>query len=135
MMDAPEARMLQSIRRSRGKIVLRADFAGTGSPSSLSRALQSLLSRGVLIRISPGIYAKTRVSSVTGNVIAAGSLETLSVEVMKRLGVKVRPSRAAQAYNSGTTTQLPGTFVVNTGSRRISRKITVGGRTLGLEHD
>jgi hypothetical protein len=127
--------MLQCIRRRRGSIVLREDFAGIGSQSSVSRALQALLSLGVLIRISPGIYAKTRVSSVTGNVIAAGSLETLSVEVMKRLGIKVRPGRAAQAYNSGATTQLPGTLVVNTGARRISREITVGGCTLGFEHD
>lgn len=130
-----EARMLLSIRHRRGSIVLREDFAGIGSEASVSRALLGLQERGVLVRIGMGIYAKTKVSSATGHVIAAGSLETLSLEVLKRLGIKVRPGRAAQAYNAGTTTQVPGVFVVNTGARRISRKITIGNRSLEFDHD
>jgi hypothetical protein len=130
-----ETRMLQYVRGRHRRIVLREDLTGIGSAASLSRALRALQSRGVLVRIGMGIYAKTRVSSVTGRRVPAGSLEALSVEALNRLGVKVRPGRAAQAYNAGATTQLPGSFVVNTGSRRISRKITAGGRSLGLEHD
>lgn len=89
----------------------------------------------MLIRIRAGVYAKTRRSSVTGAIIPAGSLETLSVEALRRLGVDVRPCSAAAEYSAGRTTQLPGTFVVNTGRRRISRKIAVGGRTLAYENN
>jgi hypothetical protein len=81
------------------------------------------------------VYAKTRQSSVTGAIIPAGSLETLGVEALRKLGVPVAPGRAAAAYNAGATTQIPGIFVANTGRRRISRMISVGGRALKYEND
>lgn len=90
------------------------------------------------MRIGTGVYAKTRTSSVTGATIPAGSLETLVTETLKKLGVSAREGSAASAYNAGSTTQLPGKFVVNTGRRRISRKIEVGGeggRSVVYEND
>lgn len=89
----------------------------------------------MLMRIGTGVYAKTRKSSVTGATIPAGSLETLATETLRKLGVQVTAGKAAAAYNAGKTTQLPGTFVVNTGRRRITRRIEVGGRTLAYEND
>jgi hypothetical protein len=106
-----------------------------GSASQVSQALRSLQVAGVLVRIGTGVYAKTRKSSVSGATVPAGSLETLATEALKKLGVSVRAGKAAAAYNVGTTTQLPGSFVVNTGTRRISRKIEVGGRALVYEND
>lgn len=106
-----------------------------GSASRVSAALKALQAEGMLIRIGTGVYAKTRKSSVTDLDIPAGSLETLATEALMKLGVSVSAGRAAKAYNSGETTQLPGTFVVNTGRRRISRKIEVGGRRLVYEND
>jgi hypothetical protein len=94
-----------------------------------------LQDRGVLVRIGTGVYAKTRVSSVTGAVVPAGSLETLGIETMEKLGVTLAPGRLAAEYNAGRTTQLPGTVVVNTGRRRIQRRIVVGGRRLAYEND
>jgi hypothetical protein len=103
-------------------VFLREDFASLGRPSQVSVALKVLQQRGVLARIGTGIYAKTRISSVTGKPVPAGSLETLGVEALEKLGVPVGPSRATIEYNSGKTTQIPGRFVVNTGKRQISRK-------------
>lgn len=72
---------------------------------------------------------------MTGQLIPRGSLETLSQQALERLGVEVRPGRAATEYNQGKTKQLPGQLVVNTGRRSISRVIEVGGRRLMYEHD
>lgn len=130
-----EERMLRSIKLRRSCIILRSDVAKMGSASQVSQALKSLLQKGVLVRIGTGVYAKTRKSSVTGATIPSGSLETLAIEALHRLGVQVQAGRLAQEYNTGRTTQLPGTFVVNTGRRRISRKISVGGRKLVYEND
>ena len=129
-----EERLLRSVRKRAGNIVLRSDVASLGSASQLSVALGALQQRGVLVRIGMGVYAKTRVSTVTGAVIPAGSLETLSREVLRRLGIAVTAGRAAVDYNEGHSTQLPGTLVVNTGRRRIQRDITVGGRRLVYEN-
>lgn len=130
-----EDRMLRSIKLRSSNIILRADVAKLGSASQVSEALNSLRKKGVLVRIGAGVYAKTRKSSVTGATIPAGSLETLATEALKKMGVPVQIGRIASEYNSGRTTQMPGTFVANTGVRRISRKITVGGRELAYENN
>jgi hypothetical protein len=70
-----------------------------------------------------------------GTCIPAGSLEILGVEALRKLGVSVAPGKAAAAYNARATTQIPGSFVANTGRRRISRRISVGGRALKYEND
>ncbi len=128
-------RMLRSIKLRTGNVILRTDVAKLGSPSQVSEALKALQGKGVLVRIGTGVYAKTRKSSVTGATIPAGSLETLATETLRKLGVSVSAGSAAAAYNAGRTTQLPGTFVANTGRRRISRKIAVGGRSVIYENN
>lgn len=130
-----QERMLRSIKQRTGNVILRADVAKLGSASQVSEALKALQAQGVLVRIGTGVYAKTRKSSVTGAIIPAGSLESLAVEALRRLGVSVSAGSAAVAYNTGRTTQLPGTFVANTGRRRISRKIAVGGRLVKYENN
>lgn len=130
-----EERMLRSVKQRRGNVVLRAELSSMGSASQVTDVLKALQSRGVLVRIGTGIYAKTRVSSVTGAVVPAGSLESLSVEAMTKLGVQVSPSKAAMEYNSGRTTQVPGSVVLNTGRKRIRRRLSVGGRRLAYEND
>lgn len=130
-----QERMLRSIKQRTGNVIIRAEFAGMGSASQVTQALKALQERGVLMRIGTGVYAKTRKSSVTGATIPAGSLETLATETLRKLGVQVTAGNAAAAYNAGVTTQLPGTFVANTGRRRITRRIEVGGRKLAYEND
>lgn len=127
--------MRLSIRRRSANVFIRADFSRLGSTSQISRALKSLLAMGVLVRIGTGVYAKTRKSSVNGATIPAGSLETLASEALKKLGITVTLGSTATAYNSRKTSQLPGAFVVNTGHRRISRKIKVGDRSLIYENN
>ena len=130
-----QARMLRSVRQRAGNVVLWAELSGMGSGSQVTVALKALVTAGVLVRIGTGVYAKTRKSSVTGAVVPAGSLETLASEALRKLGVEVTAGSAAEAYNSGRASQLPGSFVANTGRSRISRKISVGGRTLAYEND
>jgi hypothetical protein len=130
-----EERMLRSVKQRTGNVILRAEMARLGSPSQVTVALKAFQAKGVLVRIGTGVYAKTRKSSVTGATIPAGSLETLATEALKKLGVTVLTSKAAAAYNSGKTPQLPGAFVANTGGRRIRRKIAVGGRSVVYEND
>lgn len=130
-----QERMLRAIRKRTGNVILRQELSRLGSASQITEALKALQVSGVLVRIGTGVYAKTRQSSVTGAMIPAGSLETLGVEALRKLRVPVSPGKAAAAYNAGITTQIPGVFVANTGCRRISRRISVGGRTLKYEND
>ena len=89
----------------------------------------------MIIRIGTGIYPKTRKSSMTGSIVPAGTLEALGVEALRKLRVSVAAGAAAAVYNAGTTTPIPGVFVANTARRRISRRISIGGRTLQYENN
>ncbi len=129
-------RLLRFIKSRSGQVVFRSEIARLGSPAQVTAALNELMAKGVITRISRGIYAKTRQSTVTGALVPAGSQETLVTEVFQKMGVPVvGAGQAAAAYNAGQTTQLPGMFVVHTGNRRISRKIVVGGRTVTYENN
>jgi hypothetical protein len=130
-----EQRMLRSVQRRSGNVILRAELARLGSATQVSEALKALQDKGVLVRIGTGVYSKTKKSSITGATVPAGSLETLAAEALKKLGVTINASKVAAEYNSGKSTQLPGAFVANTGRRRIRRTIAVGGRKLAYEND
>ncbi|RYH19160.1 MAG: S-adenosylhomocysteine hydrolase [Alcaligenaceae bacterium] len=133
-MTASVKARIRYVTQSEASVVfLRREFTHMASASSVSRALSSLCAEGVLWRIGAGVYARTRISVVTGALIPAGSLETLAAEALKKLGIDAGASRAAQAYNDGSSTQLPGEFAVSVGRRRITRQLEVGGRRLKYE--
>jgi hypothetical protein len=44
------------------------------------------------------------------------------------------PSRLTQDYNAGRSSQLPSGIVLNTGKRRIARKLSFNGKAVQYEH-
>jgi hypothetical protein len=125
-------RVARSIGRSSAEVFLRSDFKAIGSYAQVGKALNSLSREGMLVRVGYGVYAKARLSSLTGRPVPRKPLEALASETFKKLGVNVRPGRAARAYISGST-QIPALISFDTGSRRISRKLRVGGREVSYE--
>lgn len=80
------------------------------------------------------MWASVRDGSRSGNAYDLDkSLEILAPFALRKLGIKTQPSRVAQAYNRGTTTQLRSGIVVNVGSRRVSMRIGFGGRSLNMK--
>ncbi|MBM9535466.1 DUF6088 family protein [Desulfobulbus alkaliphilus] len=128
-------RMLRSIAKRKGEVVLRGDFEKMGSPSQVSRALNELIKAGRLVRIGYGVYAKARVSSVSGKPVPREPLEVLAWEALVRLKVDVRTGRAQTAYAEGKTGQIPMQATFSTGNRRISRKLSVGNRSVRYENN
>jgi len=128
-------RMMRSIARRKGEVVLRSDFEEMGSPSQISRALKELMDDGRLVRIGYGVYAKAEPSSLSGKPVPREPLEILAEQTLIRLNVVVKPGRAIREYNEGKTTQIPMRITFDTGKRRISRKLTVGLCTVRYEND
>ncbi len=128
-------RMLRSVALRKGEVVLRDDFKNMGSPSQISRGLKELLTAGRLIRLGYGVYAKARLSSISGKPVPRAPLEVLARETLDRLKVDSQLGQAQAAYARGDTTQIPIKTTFNTGQRRISRKITVGSRSVQYEND
>ncbi|MBI6852616.1 S-adenosylhomocysteine hydrolase [Pseudomonas cichorii] len=128
-----EDRMIRSIKQRESVVVLRSDFTKMGSESQVGRVLARFVENGILIRVSKGAFAKTRINKFTGKPTPAGTLEMIAAELFRKLGISVAPSSLVEEYNSGRSTQIPMGATVNTGSRRITRKVTVGNSTLNYE--
>ncbi|SRR6266849_6472620 len=128
-----QERVIRSIAARKSVVVFRSELASLGSPAHLSRILARLVSEGKLVRVSRGIFAKTRHNKFTGGLAPAGTFEAIAAEVFRKLRIDTAPGQLARDYNAGKTTQVPMLAVVNTGPRRITRKIQVGSRTVTYE--
>lgn len=128
-------RMIRSITKRGGEVVLRADFEQMGSPSQISRALREIIESGRIVRLGYGVYAKARISTLTNKPVPRQTLESLAQEALLRLNVDVSLGSAQRAYVGGKTTQIPMQATFNTGRRRITRKLTVGNRAARYEND
>jgi hypothetical protein len=123
----------QTVTERRDLVFLRREFNIFGRPRSVNRALSQLIVDGVLIRLGVGIYAKTKRSVLTGNIIPAQPLEVLGPQALEKLGIKAAPSRLTVRYNSGQSTQVPVGLMVNVGQQRVSRKIGFNDNYLSYE--
>lgn len=121
-----KTRVARKIGRSKNTdVFLRADFAGLGTPSRITRALGSLIVEGKLVRVGYGVYAKARRSSITGKPVPVSSLAELATQALNALGANPKPGQAQQRYNSGQTTQIPMSISFSV-STRINRRLSLG---------
>ena len=123
-----EERMQSAIDGMLGNVILRMDIATLGGHSQVSVALDELMRKGVIVRMGIGIYAKASRHPVTGVVTPVANLETLAVEVLQRLGV----SASVQVAKSGAGRLVASkdARICIKGSRRIRRKLSLGGRSV-----
>ncbi|MCA8105033.1 MULTISPECIES: type IV toxin-antitoxin system AbiEi family antitoxin domain-containing protein [Burkholderia] len=117
-----DSKLLMSLKKRSGNVVLRRELAGLGSSSHLSTALQRLVAEGRLTRLGAGVYAKTD-SDLEGNARFAVGNEVLLREALGKLGVEVID--VTIQHENGRTVCL-----VNTGRSRISRKLGWGNITV-----
>jgi hypothetical protein len=127
-----ESRMKYRVKRTSSGVFLRGDFLDLSDYDQVGRALADLVRKGILIKLGYGLYARAKVSSLTGKRVPEKSLPSLAVEAMGKLGVKVAPTRAEKDYNAGVSTQVPTGRLVAVKSR-ISRKIGYGGKYINYE--
>jgi Family of unknown function (DUF6088) len=126
-------RIKRSVANQSDGVFLRAEFERFGSPAQVGRALRQLTSEGTLVRLGLGVYAKAKPSVLTGQPIPARPLEVLAPEALKKLGIAVTPSRLTQEYNAGRSTQVPSGIVLNTGKRRVARKLSFNAQAVQYE--
>lgn len=128
-------RVVQAISVSENDVFFREDFLPLGSRSQITRALRGLVSKGVIVRISLGAYARAKISVLTGKPIPAQPISVLAPQVLYWFGIEARPSRLVHEYNEGKSTQLPANSTVNIGKKRTNRKIGFGRSQIRYETD
>jgi len=123
----------QQISRTKQDVFLRADFEQLGGYDQVGRAIRELVAEGKLLKIGYGLYAKARISSITGKPMLAsnGGFKAVSEQALERLGVAWQPSDEL-VHNKGETTQVPvnATVIVK---RRFNRKISLREMHLQVE--
>ncbi|MCY0852819.1 DUF6088 family protein [Cupriavidus sp. D39] len=126
-------RIESSLARSGDEVFVRKEFNKFGGYDQVSRALRTLLAKGLLVKAGYGVYVKARKSSLSGNLVPVLPLSEIGRKALAKLGVEVELGSAAKAYMEGRTTQMPMSTVVKVGRSRVSRKIGVGKQTLQYE--
>lgn len=121
-----EQRIERKLRRRKGDVFLRKDFASEGGYDQVGRALRALTRKGRLIRIGYGLYIRAAPSVFDGRPAPVKGIRSLAEEAVGRLGAKAYPSSLTRAYNEGRTTQVPSGRVIAV-DKRMRRKIGVNG--------
>lgn len=124
-----ETAIISRIKSSEESVFMRSDFENIDGYeyNKVGRILKKLIEEDKLIRISHGIYARTEISIVTGNIIPDKCLPDLAVEVVNKFyGMKTYPTRADVAYRDRKSTQVPTGRAIGV-KKPISRKISRNG--------
>ena len=127
-----EGKIATRITRKQSPVLLREDFSDLGGYDQIGRALLALTKKGKLIKIGYGLYAKSKVSSLTGNTVPVEPLPVLAQKALDRLGAAPGSSRAAKEYQQGRSTQVPTGRLISV-NKRISRKIGYNNITVSYE--
>lgn len=129
-----ERKIIRRIARKKtANVLLRDDFSDLGGYDQVGKVLKKLAEQGKLVRIGYGLYAKTKVSSITGRLIPTATLPKLGKEALSRLNVSILPTKAEQAYKEGRSTQVPTGRMIGV-KGRVSRKIGYKGAYIAYEH-
>lgn len=125
-------RMRLSIRRRAGHVVLRSELASLGSASQVSLALKLLQREGELVRLGAGVYAKAQRDAQTGAVTPEVDFETLARETAAKLKMVASPKTMG---GIALAADQVDPLVLDTGRRRVSRKLALEGRHVAYVND
>lgn len=126
-------KVLDRIQQLSGNVVLRKNIEDMGSPRQISRCFKTLVEMGQLVKIGYGVYAKAYKTEYTNKPVIKGGFNQACKEALTKLKVKWKPGSAEEAYNAGTTTQLPARTIVQLKSR-FRGHLGYGNRILIIEN-
>ena len=128
-----ENRMSYRIKRSAVPVFVPDDFKDLSDSDQIGRVFRGMVKSDFLIKIGQGIYARSKVSKITGKATLEKPIQELAKDALTKLGVKMTASKFEKAYNKGQTTQVPTGRVIGV-KKRVSRKIGYNGRFVTFEN-
>ncbi len=121
------------ISRSKDNVFVVKDFLDLSDHDQIGRALRQLIKQKFLVKIGQGLYAKARISSLTGKCIPREPLPDLAREVIiNKCNASVAYTKAERLYNDNETTQIPSGRVIAV-KGRVKRKIYFNGKSINFE--
>ena len=113
-------------KSKQGKLFFVSDFLEYGNYDNVRKTLQRLVKKGVLIRISKGIYYYPKIDKILG--ILYPTAEEIVKSIAKRDKAKIIPTGVYAQHLLGLSTQIPMNVVYLTDGS--ARKIKIGNQTI-----
>ena len=113
-------------KSKQGKLFFVSDLLEYGKYDTVRKTLQRLVKKGVLIRISKGIYYYPKIDKVLGTLYPTA--EEIAKAIAKRDKAKIIPTGAYALHLLGLSTQIPMNVVYLTDGS--ARKIKIGNQTI-----
>jgi hypothetical protein len=113
-------------KKKRGEILFILDFLETSDYDTVRKSLQRLTDKGILIRLSKGIYFYPKNDKLLGLVYP--SAEQIGNAIAKRDKARIIPTGSYAMYRLGLSTQVPMNVVYLTDGS--ARKVQIGKQTI-----
>lgn len=131
-MQSISKQLLARIRGfGKGSAFSSKDFVDLADRNTVDQILSRLCSRGVIRRITSGIYDFPRENPELGGRLSP-DIQQVARALARKNGIRIQPSPAAAANLLGLSTQVPAKVEYLTDGR--TRTIRVAGRDLRLKH-
>lgn len=110
----------------KGKLIFISDFSELGNYDTVRKSLQRLVNKGIITRISKGIYYVPKKDKILGNLYP--STEEIGKAIAKRDKARIIPTGAYAQHLLGLSAQIPMNVVYLTDGS--ARKIKIGNQTI-----
>ncbi len=110
----------------KGKLIFISDFSELNNYDTIRKSLQRLVKKGLIIRISKGIYYYPKKDEILG--IVYPSIEEIGKAIAKRDKARIIPTGAFARHLLGLSTQIPMNVIYLTDGS--ARKIRIGEKTI-----
>lgn len=125
-----ESKIEKAIKsKPRGVLFFADDFISHGSSRAIQKALERLTNKGIIRRVTRGIFVRPVLSEYIGEVMPTA--EEVAQGIAKRDKIKILPTGSHAMNKLGLSTQIPLKLVYLTDGS--PREIQIGKRTIKLK--
>lgn len=120
MLLTVEDKIINKVKKAgRGSLFFTYDFLAFGNSKAVSKALERLVDKGELKRVSRGIYTRPKISKLIGEVMP--SKEEVAKAIAKRDKARIIPTGSYALNKLGLSTQVPmnAVFLTDGAARKI----------------
>lgn len=126
-MHSVDDKILIKIKKARrGSLFFADDFLSFGTAKAVSKALERLVNRGDIDRVARGIYARSNIDPILGQL--KPTAEAIAQAIRRRDKARIIPTGSLALNALGLSTQVPMNVVYLTDG--VARKIDLGKRKI-----
>lgn len=127
MINSIEKQILTKIKKAkRGTLFFVQSFVNFSNPKAVSKALERLVAKKEIERVSTGLYVRPEIDKVIGKIIP--SIEDIAKAIAKRDRARIVPTGVFALNILGLSTQVPLNVIYLTDGA--ARKVKIDNRTI-----